>query len=242
MAAVQGITMHMYIDDWLIRGQSSKIVSSHCEWFLNLNSMLGLRVNFLKSDLVPSQDLTFIGYRFVTRSNQVFPPQKRIDTLVQLLGMLAATEKLVPLGRCRILGLLQPVPSSSSASGLAGHTGPSVVVCSRSSMGGSSLSPSSVGDVQGQFRLGSLLPGPGCVRPVVLTGTSPAYQQSGVAGCIQSSSSLGEPSIEQSCVGSKMLVYFFKRGVPRSHGVGPVVPVMGRDMGSFLQPHSFPRS
>jgi len=32
LVAVQGITMHMYIDDWLIRGQSPEIMQSQCEW------------------------------------------------------------------------------------------------------------------------------------------------------------------------------------------------------------------
>ena len=63
MAAVHGITMHMYLDDWLIRAQSPELVRSQLEWVLDLCSRLGLRVNFLKSDLVPSQDFTFIGYQ-----------------------------------------------------------------------------------------------------------------------------------------------------------------------------------
>ena len=72
IAALQGITMHMYIDDWLIRAQSPEIVHSHCEWGLHLCSGLGLRVNYLKSDLVLSQDFTFIGYRFVTQLHCVY--------------------------------------------------------------------------------------------------------------------------------------------------------------------------
>ena len=123
MAAVHGFTMHMYLDDWLIRAQSPELVSSQLEWVLDLCSRLGLRVNFLKSDLVPSQDFTFIGYRFVTQSHRVYPPQKWIDILAplldsfltsrahtafmwqRLLGLLASTEKLVPLGRCHMRGI-----------------------------------------------------------------------------------------------------------------------------------------
>ena len=177
--------------------QSSETVCSHSEWVLKLCSRLGLRVNFLKLDLVPSQDFTFIGYLFVTQSHQVFPPLKRTHTLVQLLDcfltsrsytaflwhrllrLLASTKKLVPLGQLSYekpsempsdpVGLHQPVPSSS------------VVVCSRSPSGGSSHSPSSVGDpdLQGQLdnRLGGSLSGTGCFRPVVPAGTSPAHQQ-----------------------------------------------------------------
>ena len=111
-------------------------------------------------------------------------------------------------------------------------------VCSRSSIGGSSHSPSSVGDpdVHGQFndRLGSPLSGPGCVRTVVSTGTSPAYEQHGVDGRIQSSFSL-ESLVSNKVVlvvtdnttdlsyinkqgdevrtATEMLVYFFRRGV-----------------------------
>ena len=103
MAAVLGITMHMYKDDWLIPGQSSEIVSSHCEWVLNLCSRLGFRVNFLKSGLVLSQDFTFIGYRCVTQSDQVFAPQKCIDTLVTLLDSFLTSQSHTAVQR--LLGM-----------------------------------------------------------------------------------------------------------------------------------------
>ena len=141
------------------------------------------------------------------------------------------------------VGLCQPVPSSSSACGLAGHTGPPVVVRSIDPSVGTSHSPPAVGHpgVHGQLDhgLGGPLPRSGSLRSVVSTGTSPAHQQPRAARGLQGSASLGEPRIEQGGVDSngqydrlelhqqtggtrshslartatEMLVYFFRRGV-----------------------------
>ena len=125
MAAMRGILIHMYIDDWLIRAQSPEVLTSHGKWVLHLCAKLGLRVNLQKSELKPAQEFTFLGYRFNTVLHRVYPPQKRLDKLLpvldsfnttvshtahqweSLLGLLASTEKLVPLGRCHMRALQQ---------------------------------------------------------------------------------------------------------------------------------------
>ena len=120
MAQRQGITMHMHLDDWVIRSQCRPTLVKQTQWLLNLCMTLGLRVNFQKSELTPSQDFNFVGYRYMTNIHKVFPTEKRISNIKTmtstfleqdpntahnwscLLGLLSATEKLVPMGRLKM--------------------------------------------------------------------------------------------------------------------------------------------
>ncbi len=132
MAAKRGLTIHMYLDDWLIRAQSPVLLRSQCRWFLDLCARLGLQINLVKSDLEPSQKFTFLGCRFDTITHRVYPSDKRlklIDPLLKsfssriphtarkwesLLGLLSATEKTVPLGRAHVRGLQRCLASQWS--------------------------------------------------------------------------------------------------------------------------------
>ncbi len=50
-----------YLDDWLILAQSEAVLTSHKTLFLCHLGCLGLRVNFAKSVLSPSQRVSFLG-------------------------------------------------------------------------------------------------------------------------------------------------------------------------------------
>ena len=78
---------------------------------------LGWIINFQKSELVPTQNLDFLGYHFNLQRGLVFPTQNKLDRLknqtvfirnslvltprklLSLIGTLASLEKTVPLGR-----------------------------------------------------------------------------------------------------------------------------------------------
>ena len=78
---------------------------------------MGLLVNHRKSALVPTQEFVFLGYDFRLTTFLCFPPQKRMQRIWDLirdiirrrgaqarswqvlLGFLASSEKMVPLGR-----------------------------------------------------------------------------------------------------------------------------------------------
>ena len=113
----QGINIHMYLDDWLIRNVDLRLLKLHSELILKLCSSLGLCVNMEKSDLTPSRDFVFLGCRIRTSVGLIMPTEKRIAKIQRLgltlmkngggsarnwqkvLGLLASTEKTVRLGR-----------------------------------------------------------------------------------------------------------------------------------------------
>ena len=116
----QGILFHRYLDDLLIRAQSSLLCQQWTEQTLRLLSDLGLGVNLDKSELTPSQDFVYVGVRFRTDVGLCTPPPERLASAHQacqqmaqagaaparawlsLLGILGSLEKLVPLGRLHI--------------------------------------------------------------------------------------------------------------------------------------------
>ncbi len=56
-----GIHILNYLDDWLILAQSQAVLTSHKTLLLSHLGCLGLRVNFAKSILSPSQRVSFLG-------------------------------------------------------------------------------------------------------------------------------------------------------------------------------------
>lgn len=116
----QGVHMHRYLDDILIRSNSKDQCQLWTEQILQLLFTLGLGVNLEKSDMIPSQDFTYIGIRFQTDRAIMVPPDDRIakirslgldlikgggapaSTWLSLIGLLGSAEKQVPLGRLHI--------------------------------------------------------------------------------------------------------------------------------------------
>ena len=117
---LQGIKLHVYLDDWLIRASSTVQARTHADLVLQVLQHLGWVINFSKSDLVPSQQFDFIGMQFNTCAYTVAPlPRMRVKIqntldhwrshplisardLHRLLGMLTFMATLVPRGRLRL--------------------------------------------------------------------------------------------------------------------------------------------
>ena len=117
---LQGIKLHVYLDDWLIRASSIVQARTHADLVLQVLQHLGWVINFSKSDLVPSQQFDFIGMQFNTCAYTVAPlPRMRVKIqntldhwrshpfisardLHRLLGMLTFMATLVPRGRLRL--------------------------------------------------------------------------------------------------------------------------------------------
>ena len=116
----QGISAHVYLDDWLIRSQDKEKLIHQKVTVLALCQELGLMVNWEKSDLTPKQDYVFLGYRFENLSHRVFPPEDRIQSILKLvhtflsssalsarvwaslIGLLGSVDKIIPGGRLKI--------------------------------------------------------------------------------------------------------------------------------------------
>ena len=117
MATHQGIRIHQYLDDWLVRTNSHHICLQHTQTLVKLCRDLGWVVNIEKSELEPKQVFDFVGYQFDLRSSRIRPTPDRWQTLQEkihsllllsacpvrqfmfLIGLLTATEKQVHLGR-----------------------------------------------------------------------------------------------------------------------------------------------
>ena len=115
-----GSTVIQYFDDWLLLHQDPVVLHNNLltSWEQVLN--LGLLVNPDKSDLIPSQDFTFVGMNFLTNKNLIKIPLSRAQALCQrvqetllsrqltaraflsLLGILNAAADFVPLGRLHV--------------------------------------------------------------------------------------------------------------------------------------------
>ena len=116
----QGVKLHVYLDDWLIRADTPEEAQLHAQTTIKVLQFLGWIINFEKSDLTLSQDFQFIGMQFNTRRFTVAPlPKMRVKVqsvhqhwmanpnitardLHRLLGMLVFMASLVWRGRRRL--------------------------------------------------------------------------------------------------------------------------------------------
>ena len=117
MALQKGISIHQYLDDWLVGATSHQICLQHTQTLVALCRELGWLVNKEKSELDPKQVFNFVGYQFDLREGKVRPTPEHWQTLtdkilsilsgpvcpvrqfMSLIGLLKATEKQVHLGR-----------------------------------------------------------------------------------------------------------------------------------------------
>jgi hypothetical protein len=78
-----GIQVYAYLDDILLVGDSFPDALDAVRMALQILTQAGYILNLKKSDLVPTQDLVYIGGRFRTALGQVFLPDNRIVALVE---------------------------------------------------------------------------------------------------------------------------------------------------------------
>ena len=111
-----GVTLYLYLDDWLVQAHSWDLVAQHTNFLVQVAQGLGWIVNVDKSELDPTQTIVFLGYMYMMDRGLVRPSPDRWDKIQAILplflekkylparmwqsaiGLLASTEKLVPLG------------------------------------------------------------------------------------------------------------------------------------------------
>ena len=101
-----GVTMNMYLDDWLISAPSPGLVQEAVSLTLDMCLRLGLRVNLAKSKLIPMQEFQFAGYHYLLSEARVRTPQDRIDKIRLLIPALLAQKQISARDLTKILGLL----------------------------------------------------------------------------------------------------------------------------------------
>ncbi|CAC5377945.1 unnamed protein product [Mytilus coruscus] len=101
----QNLRMVVYLDDWIIVNQDQNQLILDREKCLNLIVSLGFIVNKEKSNLIPSQSVTYLGGVFHLEKGLIFPTLERIEKL-QMLIQNMQTVKTVALDFLRILGVM----------------------------------------------------------------------------------------------------------------------------------------
>ncbi|XP_029470625.1 metabotropic glutamate receptor 6-like [Rhinatrema bivittatum] len=74
----EGVLVHPYLDDWLIRVKSEDLCRQSVQRVISILELLGWGVNFAKSHLVPSQSLEYLGARFDTQRGKAPEKNRRV--------------------------------------------------------------------------------------------------------------------------------------------------------------------
>ena len=116
----RGALLLQYFDDWLLHQLNREVLLSNLQFAWNELLSLGLLLNAKKSELVPTQDFTFVGMNFLTQTNRVRVSRQRITDLLtrvrwvisqpfltaqqfqSLNGILSSVSDFVVLGRLHL--------------------------------------------------------------------------------------------------------------------------------------------
>ena len=80
-----GIGMLRYLDDWLILAESRTACLQARDRLLQVCEELGLQVNFKKSSLIPSQDMTYLGMQIQSVRFVAKPTETRVENLLKII-------------------------------------------------------------------------------------------------------------------------------------------------------------
>ena len=118
-----GIRMRRYLDDWLVQSSSRESLLEDLQTVLRLCHELGIVINPMKSNLIPSQVVQYLGVVIASTSFRASPSVERISRLqstaaefqscasptasfwLSLLGVLSSLAHLIPGGRLRMRSL-----------------------------------------------------------------------------------------------------------------------------------------
>ena len=98
----QGIKLATYIDDWLISAASCSEAARHTKLVLAHLAALGFNVNFAKSMLTPSQQISFIGMSLDTANMSARLSPERVDRFLTCLNLFQL-DQVVRYKDCMVL-------------------------------------------------------------------------------------------------------------------------------------------
>ena len=102
----RGIRIHMYLDDWILLHQSRGQLLHHLHETLQLTESLGFLVNWEKSQLEPSQTLSYLGARLFLGKGLVTPTEERFQKLCTLCLQTVAQTRVPASQFLQVLGLM----------------------------------------------------------------------------------------------------------------------------------------
>ena len=113
----QSINLHLYLDDWLLRARSFQRCRQDTATTLRQTNSLGFIINEEKSELVPTQQFSFLGEDYDLALGLVRPtlrkyhqigilcrllkkhPLQEARLILKVLGVMNAMADVIPLGR-----------------------------------------------------------------------------------------------------------------------------------------------
>ena len=95
----------MYLDDWIVRNQERETLCDQKELILETLDMVGLILNRKKSELVPTQLVSYLGAVFDLRLGTIFPSEKRYLNMVKQIDIISLSEEYEAQQFLRLLGL-----------------------------------------------------------------------------------------------------------------------------------------
>ena len=101
-----GIRMLRYLDDWLILAESRTACIQVRDRLLQVCEELGLQVNFKKSSLIPSQDMTYLGMQIQSVRFVAKPTETRVENLLKIIEEFLSSPDPPAALWCRLLGHL----------------------------------------------------------------------------------------------------------------------------------------
>ena len=122
-----GLLLFQYLDDWLQAHHDASVLEQQTAMLVKKCLELGLLVNQKKSELAPQRHIVFLGDLLDFDSGMIFATEERFAAICakvravtrqetagfhqlhSLLGLLTATEKIVPYGRCHLRNLQSQV-------------------------------------------------------------------------------------------------------------------------------------
>jgi hypothetical protein len=87
------IRLAAYLDDWFVVNQNKQMLMEDREKTLNLLINLGFIVNLEKSNLIPTQTITYIGAMFCLKEGIVRPSPRFLCRLTALIKLLVAVQR-----------------------------------------------------------------------------------------------------------------------------------------------------
>jgi len=81
----QGISLHAYLDDWMIKGYCKDTVERHTKVVVEVCHQWGLLINLKKSELRPVQRMIYLGVDFDLEKGLAIAPLPRLEDLESLI-------------------------------------------------------------------------------------------------------------------------------------------------------------
>ena len=103
----QKTRLHTYIDDWLVLAANKSACLTQSLALKTLATKLGFVINEEKSDLVPSQEFTYLGMSFNTLNQTVRPTEVRLNSIQTLLKSLLDLQKSSARSLSKALGKME---------------------------------------------------------------------------------------------------------------------------------------